>query len=153
MTGLLEFLEQAWKQAEETARATTPVPVAGVWAAVRAKHADEDAPLSLIQGQDPDEPEYQGYGSGLPVIAIAAEWQDESEANLRHIALHDPAAVLRRITAERKILAECREAVEEEERLHEYCVSDVAHAVVRALAEAWGWTGVSGEPGGESAAR
>jgi hypothetical protein len=106
VTGPVEFLQAAHKRAEETARATTRVPVPGKWSAVRDKHADDDAPLTLIQGHDEDDFDPQGYSSGRPVIAYAAEWQDEAEANLHHIALNDPHSVLCRVAAERKTLAE-----------------------------------------------
>lgn len=95
----------AHERAVEAALATTPVPVAGQWTVVRDKHADQDAPLALVQGDDPDDPG-EDYSYGVPVIVLAADWQDEAEANLWHIALHDPASVLLRVAEERNILAE-----------------------------------------------
>lgn len=102
----LAYLHAAHEEAEARALATTPVPVPCEWAAVRDKHAGADAPLALIQGRDeydPD-PDRGDYSYGNPVIALSAEWQDEAEVNLRHIAANSPAAVLGRIAADRRIL-------------------------------------------------
>ena len=85
---LLVWLRATLDAAERIARATTPVPVAGEWAAVRDKYADEDAPLSLIQGQDPHEPDYKGYSSGVPIIATALE---ETRPFARHVYLAQDA--------------------------------------------------------------
>lgn len=147
----------AHERAVEVAQATTPVPMAGQWTVVRDKHADRDAPLSLIQGEDHDVPEYEGqssedYSYGLPVIVLAADWQDEAEANLRHIALHDPRSVLLRVAEERNILTE--HAPTPREASGEYCsVCSQAEEqpqpvgwwvpypcrTVVGLAKAWGW--------------
>ena len=169
MTGPVEFLEAAHKQAEEAARATTPVPRPGEWIATRDKHDDDAAPLALVQGRDEDAYDWMGedYRSGLPVIVHAAEWQDEAEANLRHITLNDPHSVLRRIAAERRLLddlnSEKHEVVEgdcwytcaaatEERDGGETCDDSRTGAPcdcgrdarvqrrVRLLAEGWGWT-------------
>lgn len=139
MTGPVEFLEAAHNRAEETAQATTPVPVAGQWSAVRDKHADDDAPLTLIQGHDEEDFDPEGYSSGRPVIAYAAEWQDEAEANLRHIALNDPHSVLRRVTAERKILAACEEILAIDGWEYDDA-PNLANETICNLAEGWGWT-------------
>lgn len=141
---MLAWLRETLDAAQAAAKATTPVPIAGEWATVRDKHADEDAPLSLIQGQDPHEPDYQGYSSGVPIIAISADWP-EAEANLLHIALHDPAAVLRRIAADRQILAEHQvtKILGWAADWVDACVVCGPHRVpcntVRLLAEGWGW--------------
>lgn len=155
--GPVEFLEAAHRRAEEIAQATTPVPVAGAWRVAQDKHDADDAPLALVQGeQEEGDPEYVGYGSNLPIIVHAAEWQDEAEANLRHIALHDPRSVLRRIAAERKILEAhpidtdvinpgygkhvadfgCRTCHDWDGVTEGYGWCDT----VRLLAEGWGWT-------------
>lgn len=146
MTGPVEFLEAAHKRAEETARATTPVPKPGEWIATRDKHAADDAPLALIQGRDEETYDWLGedYRSGLPVIAYAAEWQDEAEANLHHIALNDPHSVLRRVAAERELLtlhqndagkcSECSQGYELQDWGPDYPC-----ATVRLLAKGWGW--------------
>lgn len=92
---------------QRVASATTPVPLAGQWRAAQDKHADDDAPLSLIQGRDEyDDTDRAGYSSGNPIIVHAADWQDEAEANLRHIARHDPAHVLARSATVLDVLAD-----------------------------------------------
>jgi hypothetical protein len=77
-----------------------------------------------------------------------------SEGQKVHIAEHDPASVLRRVKADRQILAEhaddggdCRMCCEAgmSEYVHDYGVVETRGAVdypcrtVRLLAEAWGW--------------
>jgi hypothetical protein len=140
VTGPVEFLQAAHKRAEETARATTRVPVPGKWSAVRDKHADDDAPLTLIQGHDEDDFDPQGYSSGRPVIAYAAEWQDEAEANLHHIALNDPHSVLCRVAAERKQLDLHRPEPGQHPDFCGYDKHQLPCPSVRLLAEGWGWT-------------
>lgn len=147
------FLQAAHARAVTLAEATTPVPQPGQWTAVRDKHADRDAPLSLIQGRDPDDPDDQDYSYGLPVIVLAAEWQDEAEANLQFIAANDPASVLRRVAAEREILAEHAPGGMAQERDETECrtcsgptpgfsgmwPADWPCRTVLGLAKAWGW--------------
>jgi hypothetical protein len=134
----IEFVRAAHTRAEEIALATTPVPVSGAWRASQDKHDPDDAPLALVQGQDEDDdPERVSYSSGLPIIAHAAKWQDEAEANLRHMALHDPRSVLQRIAGERKTLAECEAAFDWDN----WGAASLAKSTIRNLAEAWGWTG------------
>jgi len=149
---LVVWLRATLDAVQRAAEATTPVPVAGEWAAVRDKHAADDAPLTIIQGQNEDDPDYENYSSNVPVIAHAAEWQDEAEANLRFIALNDPAAVLRRIAADRKLLdlhrddggdcavcADPLEASDDSEGSREWSRSAQRFpcATVRLLAEGW----------------
>lgn len=140
---VVAWLRKAMAAAEQVARATTSVPVAGQWVAVRDKHAARDAPLTLIQGRDAYDPDSQDYGSYMPVIAVAAEWQDEVEANLRHIALNDPAAVLRRVAGDRKTLDECVAAHDRDN----WGAAALASSVVRNLAESYGWTEVEEQRG------
>jgi hypothetical protein len=109
MTEIIRFISDRYDELQRLAEATTQVPVAGQWCATRDKHAAADTPLRLIQGRDPYEGEdwndYEaGEYNGTPIIAFSAEWQDEAEANLRHIAYHDPARVLADIAAKRQML-------------------------------------------------
>lgn len=101
---IVEFLIARLDEDEAVANATTSVPVAGCWKAARDKHAADGAPLFLVQGDDPHEPGTMEYTS-TEIIAYSAEWQTEAEANLRHIARHDPARVLREVAAKRERLA------------------------------------------------
>lgn len=140
MTGPLEFVEAAHKQAEEIARAATPGP----WAPEDPWLSD--VVTSALLGRVAD----CSLGTGYRAQAI----QDA-----RRITLHDPAAVLRRIATERKILAEhaddgygdCVRCADDHQG---YCeCGDVSFngrhlrdelpypcLTVRALAEGWGWT-------------
>jgi Family of unknown function (DUF6221) len=107
---IVEFLTARYDEEQALAEATTPTPIAGEWCATRDKHAAADTPLRLVQGCDPYEGEdwndYEsGEYNGTPIIAFSAEWQDEAEANLRHIAYHDPARVLADVAAKRALLA------------------------------------------------
>lgn len=104
MTDLADWLRQQVDDDERMALATTLVPVPGEWKASRDKYASDDAPLYLIQGDNEDEPGHEGYFYGHEIIVFAADWHNEAEANLRHIARHDPARVLREVTAKRAIL-------------------------------------------------
>ena len=101
---IVEFLSARLDEDEAGALATTPVPLPGRWKVARDKHADDDAPLQLIQGEDPDDHASEEYSS-TEVIAYCAYWQAEAEANLRHIARHDPARVLAEVKAKRAIVA------------------------------------------------
>lgn len=133
------FLLAAHERAIEAAEATTPVPLAGQWTVVRDKHAGPDAPLALIQGEDV--PQYDGqdredYTYGLPVIVLAADWQTEAEANLRHIALHDPRSVLLRVAEERNILADLENVAA---GWYHDETKNLAEDIIIGLARAWGW--------------
>lgn len=102
---IVDFIEAQLAIDEQLALATTPVPVPGRWKAARDKHADDDAPLTLVQGDEADDPGYEGYSYNHQIIVHGADWRDEVEANLRHIARHDPATVLADVVAKRAIIA------------------------------------------------
>ena len=82
------------------------------------------------------------YDEGYPTLEQAA-----------HIVLHDPAAVLRRIAADRELLDEC-ETILSDPRLKDYKPGEfgglrgyphalavsLAEVTIRNRAEAWGWT-------------
>lgn len=70
--------------------------------------------------------EYVVYDSSLPSLEQAA-----------HIAANDPAAVLRRIAADREILEDAENIIRGWNEDH---VKDFAQDVIRNLAEGWGWT-------------
>lgn len=106
---IVAFIRARLDEDEAMARVTTPVPVFGEWKAAQAKHPrSEDEPISIVQGRDEHQPDYEGYSSGNPVIVTGAGWPDEpdNEANLRHIARHDPARVLRGVEAKRRMIDE-----------------------------------------------
>ncbi len=146
MSDPLEFLEAAHRQAEETAQAASPGP----W------HVNDESGVQMIYDAD-----------GGTVIA-GGQWGGEVSAfeptaDARHITLHHPAAVLRRVARERALLSEHqpeREVyiypdVDQPEpgvltRACKTCAQgqhyDLRPEVypcptVRLLAEAWGWTG------------
>jgi hypothetical protein len=104
VTDIVAFLTARLDEDEAGALATTPVPIPGRWKAARDKNADDDDPLYLVQGEDEDDPGSEDYSGNSPVIAYSAEWQVEGAANLRHIARHDPARVLREVAAKRRVL-------------------------------------------------
>lgn len=136
------YLLAAHERAELAALATTPVPLAGQWTVVRDKHADDGAPLSLVQGVEEDkneyEPDSESYSYGVPVIVLAADWQTEAEANLRHVASHDPASVLLRVAEERALLADLENVAAG--WYHEE-TKTLAESIIIGLAKAWGWKG------------
>ncbi|MFE2712234.1 DUF6221 family protein [Streptomyces mirabilis] len=59
-----------------------------------------------------------------------------------HMALHDPAAVLRRIAADRKILDDCERAFDWDN----WGAASLVQDVIRNLAEGWGWTETRSTP-------
>lgn len=101
---LVAFLRARLDEDERIAKATTPVPVPGRWRMAQDKHAPGDAPVSLIQGQDDEPPEYRGYGYNVPVIVSAILWAGEVSPDLEHIARHDPARVLAQVAAMRAVV-------------------------------------------------
>lgn len=101
---IVEFIEAQLAIDEQLALATTPVPVPGRWKAARDKHADADALLALVQGDEADDPGYEGYSYNHQIIVHGADWQDEVEANLRHIARWDPARILAVVAFMRRIV-------------------------------------------------
>ncbi len=150
MTSPLEFLEAAHKQAEEVASACI---------------------LKVNRGRG----EWTRHGpeirDDLGHLVVKHTWPDEAD----HIVLHDPAAVLRRIAAERKILAEHQAEREASLPIHDRCSDPKCDcydyvatcgtcapsnyydaepvpwpcATVRLLAEAWGWQELSPQAAGE----
>jgi hypothetical protein len=66
-------------------------------------------------------------------VAVVQAESSDSEGVAAHMARHDPAAVLRRIAADRKTLDEIARGVE-------YEAEPLADIVIRNLAEGWGWT-------------
>ncbi|ACU71828.1 hypothetical protein Caci_2919 [Catenulispora acidiphila DSM 44928] len=145
MTDIVEFIKAQMAVDEQLALATTPVPVPGSWRAAQDKHAADDAPLSLIQGRDEDEfhdPDNIGYSYGNPVIVHAADWQDEAEANLRHIERHDPASVLADVKAKRELLRHAAELREVAALTETWLLMDAAVGIERALVAAY-----AGRPG------
>jgi hypothetical protein len=85
--------------------------------------------------------EYQEHGSRLvatsPPGFMVADVDYYDPAPGKFMAAHDPAAVLRRITADRKTLEDCEDAIigwtyDE--------TKELARDTIRNIAEAWGWT-------------
>jgi hypothetical protein len=67
---------------------------------------------------------------------LVGPWDYLDAALGAHLVRHDPAAVLRRIRAERKVLAECEAAY----HWDNWGASSLADVVVQGIAEGWGWT-------------
>ena len=86
MTDLHAWTEQAITAVENAAKAATPGP----WDTYPERSGCEDDVLEVRQVSE-------------PIIALATV-TDAHTADAIHIALHDPAAVLRRCAADRKIL-------------------------------------------------
>lgn len=57
-----------------------------------------------------------------------------------HMARHDPAAALRRIAADRKLIAECEHLLAVDGWEYDDAPT-LARTTIRAVAEGWGWTG------------
>lgn len=142
----LEFLEAAHARAEAAARAATPGP----WEAHPPTDTGDGWEIRAIVTPGREWRWVVGAESGGGVYEAA---------DARHVALHDPAATLRRIAAERRLL-EAHQQVEgngyePDDPGERYgpiasacssCGTSDEYAVpwpcptVRALAEAWGWT-------------
>lgn len=125
MTGPLEFVEAAHKQAEKIAQAAAeehPSP----WTAV-------DVDLSPLDQADAA---HLNDGRGKTMVMSDYTMLEP----LRHIALHCPAAVLRRIAAERKILDLMTRILDPDWGYGKNRTAvELAELTVRALAEGWGW--------------
>jgi hypothetical protein len=164
----LTFLRAAHAEAEKAAEAATPGPWSARTYGPGGRHR--------VLGGPSVQP---GLGSDTRTVcrtdAYPADWPTEvvnPTADVRHMALHDPAAVLRRITAERALMADllaerhfvndgdcwytCRAATEERdggENCNDAergkpcdCGRDTrVNRRLRLLAEGWGWTESTGE--------
>jgi hypothetical protein len=121
--------------------------------ALDAAQADAEAATAATGG-----PHWHGSDSGLysndasnhpgPFLADAYGYTDPRV--VAHVTRHDPAAVLRRIAADRKILAEhaenpydlgyCRTCTVHEDGWAVPVPAELPCATIRNLAEGWGWT-------------
>jgi hypothetical protein len=138
VTDPLEFLRAAHAEAEARAEAAT----AGPWTAF--EYVDHDCGFEATIGTGP------GVHDRTSVVGHGYEGGGvERMVDAVHIAANDPAAVLRRITAERKLIGLYEAArAEYPADLHAYdWESDTGKArtgaleeTVMALAEGWGWT-------------
>ena len=102
MTDLVAFLRARLNEDEAMAMAATPGP----WWAVQGKHED-DGKLRLVKASDPayptEDPIYAGSAQRV-AWSVTSDPDEGEQANLRHIARHDPARVLREVEAKRAIL-------------------------------------------------
>jgi hypothetical protein len=134
----LAYLHATLDAVEQEAEAARPGP----WTVWNAHHN-----VAVVHDSG------QRSGSGLPLgpLVVSAS-SDHALPDAVHIARHDPAAVLRRIAADRKILAAhpitrdvrdiritrfgCRTCHKRDDRVdgRGYCDTLIA------LAEGWGWT-------------
>lgn len=123
-----------------------------------AADAVDPAPWTVEIGEagSPERPRPGAPGTSAGMIKDAQGddlWECEgtetlcmTSASAKHAARHDPAAVLRRIAADRKTLDDCMKAVEVARRYKEDDPSSwspwsrLAYRTIRNLAEAWGWT-------------
>ena len=143
MNDLIEFLRARLDEDERVARAATPGP----WRHNPGKQwlgPDAFEAYDLAKGE-----EFVGHGGPSPftgcVAATGPASHPQSMADARHIALHDPARVLREVEAKRRILDmwESPEAAKHpggvdgrdpDEQMRDVAVADAIDEVVRLLA-------------------
>lgn len=102
-----------------------------------AGHDAEAAGGDEWRGQDHPSDTVAIYDSkGEPVVYDEGS---PTEAQQTHIVRHGPAAVLRRIAADRKTLTECEAAFDWDNR----GATSLAETTIRNLAEGYGWTGAT----------
>ena len=145
ITEVLTFLREVHSHVEQVAQAATPGP----WRHDPTKH------WCKINTAWFEESVFAGP-TGKEAICVAGTGETDdphSMADATHIAPHDPVSVLRRITAERKILAAYQKVRAEYEaegptwhQESERGIARIALArtealeeALRAFAEAWGW--------------
>ncbi|MEV7034616.1 DUF6221 family protein [Streptomyces sp. NPDC093272] len=135
MNGPVEFLEAAHKQAEEAAEKAAALcgchPPRPAWS---FRDGDEPTDGRILIVDDPH-PELKR--------TVSRRWNGSYRGLFmaEHIVRHDPEAVLRRIGAERRLLAECQQTLAVDG--WEYTdTPELAERVIRGLAEGWGWTEV-----------
>lgn len=167
----IAFLAAALDEAEAVARAASggtvvghpgkwaPSPTGDEWEASSSLDGDTELLVALRPGL----PRPPDVLNGLWGVVIA-NVPDDCDPNawdplpqLEHAALHDPAAVLRRVAADRKVLAEHQPGDNESgiydtecsrcwdldwtiDRSGAYGAMPWPCPTVRALAEGWGWT-------------
>lgn len=127
------FIQQAHERAEELARAATPGP----WA---ARHRI-DGSHRVIGGAHP----LPGAATDNRVVHRDDGYPHDSDvvhpaADADHIALHDPAAVLRRVEAERQILAAHRPMDDGSCCCSTHVGRTLDDWFLLLLAAGWGWT-------------
>lgn len=118
----LEFLRATLDVAQARAEATTDGQPYDEWTSVTVE-GDSDAARSVGE---------------VAFIAHRATTTPANRAIMQHIAANDPAAVLRRIAADRKIIDDCDDVI------HDFthgALRQLAADTIRILAEGWGWTG------------
>lgn len=124
--------------------------------AARSAHATDPAPWTAETATEPTFDHTREAGSGILVAADGNPlWDCEGASALCmtaaasiHASLHDPASVLRRCAADRKLLAlhggKCHScpATDETDYLDEWTQFDYGDMcpVVQLLAEGYGWT-------------
>lgn len=132
-TGPLAFLHATLDAVQAEAEAARPGP----WAVWSAHHN-----VAVVHDSG------QRSGSGLPLgpLVVSAS-SDHALPDAVHIARHNPAAVLRRIKADRKLIAmhvgdhECwvYDPTGETDR-STFVLTGETCSTVQLLAEGWGWT-------------
>ena len=120
---LLAWLSTAMDAAQRDAEAATPGP----W------DPEGDDPTDDIVFTICETPDLVG-----DVVAYT-RGQKHQVPNMVHIARHDPAAVLRRIAADRKLIAECEKVLAVEGWEYDDAPT-LAEATIRIVAEGYGRT-------------
>ena len=119
MTGPVEFLEAAWRRAEDAVRELPPGP----WQCAEVEN---------------EEGEHVTLASGVDTQAVfSAAWIWRHDGLDAYLPLMQPDAVLRRIANEREILADCTRALDND---HWAETELLAEDTIINLAKGWGWT-------------
>lgn len=139
---MVVWLRAAMDTAEKAAHAAPADPITSM-----ARKFEVDSlrlKAELEQGKSDRIPYDQGQRDALHWASVVLP------ERMRPLSLHDPAAVLRRIAADRKTLDEhaenpydlgyCRTCTEHEDGWAVPVAAGHPCATIRNLAEAWGWT-------------
>lgn len=118
----LDFLRATLDAAQAEAESATRGP----WEA-EGDDSTDDTVYSVCE--DPD----------LVGQQVAFTRGPQSYANMVHIAANSPAAVLRRIAADRKLIAECEKILAVDGWEYDDAPT-LAALVIKGIAEGWGWT-------------
>lgn len=140
MTGPVEFLEAAHKEAGRLAARAADLcgchPSALSWS---FRDGDEPTDGRILVVDDPH-PDLKRK--------IGRRWNGSYEGLFmaEHIVLHDPESVLRRVAQERRTLDACTEILSDPNGWEYSDAPDLATAIIRNLAEGWGWTETPPKP-------
>jgi len=123
----------------------TTSPLAFLHATLDAAQAEAEAATKgpwEAEGDDPTDDTVYSVCEDPDLVGhqVAFTRGPESYANMVHIASHDPAATLRRIAADRKLIEVCEEVLAVDGWEYDDAPKLAEH-VISNLAEGWGWMG------------